>query len=608
MLIGKFKENEYLIPNNSDIDDRWKLISQKAFSNQQGNSADSTLRMTSTSMGYDEELEREVLFKTVIYDKENKWQVEDIAYRRSAIKEQIRILNDISSSVLPEPLDYLEITNNDFSKLGEDIATTEPVLVLDYIPGDVLFKKLSYSNDRSFFYRGEDGNRGDINISMVMRLGIDILVFLQSLYEKGYAYTSLSPEHIILLLDNKPRFVGLGRICPIKNDKYDSKHINFGRQLAGYSAPEMNKKETNFGEGASVKKVLAFNLGAILSRVLLWKSSFNSGELVDGAYNYYSAADVQRKIRGMSKNHGDELDHLLRDLMNPNVQERLSDFDEIEKRLLTIAGEQIERTRKYIIGPISGRVKFADYNKGFGYITDTNMRDYYFRTSAPYAPSYLYEGEAVDFFAAPERERDGYRVTKFYPNVNYPVKPNLPVQTQRTKVVPKPKPEPPKPVPQQPVNTPKPAPQVPKNTPIQEPKNQPSQETVRVEKENNRAGLFVLFGLMIFVALAYYYVNVYIPKLSTDNATTAVKSEEKVEEQIVEQEEYNYIKIIVPEGNVRSGPGTDYDVLGVVHEGEQYIFTGNQDQPSTRVWYEIYLDEEKEETGWVSSLIAEIQE
>ncbi len=601
MLIGKFKENEYLIPNNSDIDDRWKLISQKTFLNQQGDSADSTLRKTSIAMGYDDELEREVLFKTVIYDKENEGEIEGIAYRRSVIKEQIRILNDISSSVLPEPLDYLEITNNEFGKLGEDVASTEPVLVLDYIPGDVLFKKLSYSNDISFFYRGEEGTRGDINISMVMRLGIDILVFLRSLYEKGYAYTSLSPEHIILLLDNKPRFVGLGRICPIKNDKYDSKHINFGRQLAGYSAPEMNKKENNFGEGASVKKVLAFNLGAILSRVLLWKSSFNSGELVDGAYNYYSASDVQRRIRGMSKNHGDELDHLLRDLMNPDVQDRLSDFDEIEKRLLTIAGEQIERTKKYIIGPISGRVKFADYNKGFGYITDTNMCDYYFRTSAPYAPQYLYEGAVVNFFAAPEREREGYRVTKFYPTVKYPVKPDLPEQPQRVKVDPKPKPKPPKPIPEEPINTPKQMPKV-------QPQPKQSQETDRVAKGNNRASVFVVFCLMIFAALAYYYTNIHIPNPNSDNASTDVSSEENVVEQIVEQEEYNYIKIIVPEGNVRSGPGTDYGVLNVVHEGEQYIFTGNQDQPGTRVWYEIYLDEKKEETGWVSSLIAEIQE
>lgn len=607
MLISKFKENEYLIPNNSDIDDRWKLVSQKAFLNQQGDSADSTLRMTSTALGYDEELEREVLFKTVIYDNENEGGKEDIVYRRSVIKEQIRILNDISSSVLPEPLDYLEITNNGFSKIGKDVAATEPVLVLDYIPGDVLLKKLTYSNDRSFFYKGEEGNRGDINISMVMRLGIDILVFLRSLYEKGYAYTSLSPEHIILLLDNKPRFVGLGRICPIKNDKYDSKHINYGRQLVGYSAPEMNKKETNFGEDASVKKVLAFNIGAILSRILLWKGKFSKEELTDGAYNYFTSPEVQKKIRGMSKNHGDELDHLLRNLLNPNAQERLSDFDEIEKQLLKIAGEQIEKNRKNIIGPLSGRVKFIDYNKGFGYITDTNMRDYYFRTSVPNG-QYVYECAQVEFFAAPERDREGYRVTKFYPKVNYPVKPDLPEQAQRVKVIPKPKPKVPKSVPQQPVNNPNPTPKLPENTPVQEPQTQHSKEVVRMEKRNTKPRLVVVLGLMIFVVLVYRYVNVYIPKLSIDNATTAVSSEDDVEENIDEQGEYNYIRIIVPEGNVRSGPGTEYDVLTVVHEGEQYIFTGKQEQPGKRVWYEIYMDEEKEETGWVSSLIAEIQE
>ncbi len=60
--------------------------------------------------------------------------------------------------------------------------------------------------------------------------------------------------------------------------------------------------------------------------------------------------------------------------------------------------------------------------------------------------------------------------------------------------------------------------------------------------------------------------------------------------------------------NVRSGPGTNYDVVSTVSQGQTYKATGNQKTASNgRIWYEIYLDNKMSQTGWASEKVIKFQ-
>lgn len=70
------------------------------------------------------------------------------------------------------------------------------------------------------------------------------------------------------------------------------------------------------------------------------------------------------------------------------------------------------------------------------------------------------------------------------------------------------------------------------------------------------------------------------------------------------EEEKTIFKVIVDKANIRSGPGTEYDVLTTTTGGTIFCGTGNEQVHSSgSVWYEIYLDEECIQTGWASEKV-----
>ena len=390
------KENNpkiILKANNLELDDRWILRNSGFFmSREAGNSVksfinttskDKKLQRTRLAMAEDDFMDRMVLVKTVNYDIQDLSNPGSIRMKRRILDAQIEILNALSSNMLPEPLDFFEITNNvdHFDEsVRDEFKETEPVLILDYIPGEVLADKLQNPYDKTF-YRSEDVNNfsktiGQINIEMIMRLMGDIFTFEKEMYEKGYAYTALSPDHIVLLGDNKPRFIGIGRICPILADRYDKSHVNFGRQLKVYSAPEFNQSGTNFGLNASVKANISYNLGTLIISVVLSKIDFDEHQLNNGAYDYLNGAEYRQAIKSSWRKKGEQLNELLDRLMNPNPAGRLTDFDEILHELAVISGDAKNETKKEVIK--DGKVKFFDRERGFGFVTGSDGIEYYF--------------------------------------------------------------------------------------------------------------------------------------------------------------------------------------------------------------------------------------
>lgn len=70
------------------------------------------------------------------------------------------------------------------------------------------------------------------------------------------------------------------------------------------------------------------------------------------------------------------------------------------------------------------------------------------------------------------------------------------------------------------------------------------------------------------------------------------------------------ITMVITEGssNIRSGPSVDYDALTVASKGDTFIATGNMETASNgRVWYEVYLNEDRTQTGWASAKVIEEQ-
>ena len=70
-----------------------------------------------------------------------------------------------------------------------------------------------------------------------------------------------------------------------------------------------------------------------------------------------------------------------------------------------------------------------------------------------------------------------------------------------------------------------------------------------------------------------------------------------------------FFVITASNANIRSGPGTEYDVIANAKSGTVFYGTGSENvNESGRVWYEIYLDEEHTKIGWASEKVIEKQQ
>lgn len=344
---------------------------------------------TNLSLGYDDNIGKPVIIKTVEYRKNDLIDEATIRKRRSVLIEQVNILNDLASPLLPEPLDWFYVKNNYDIGMNLELKNIEPVLVLDYEQATTLTAEM---NRHSFRYRKDNGiTTLKIDSSKIARIGLYILFFLKLLKEKDYAYLALSPDHILLLKDYVPRFVGLGRICKVKNGHLDGSHINFGRTLLGYSAPELNDFKNNWGESATSQDVGAFSLGVLLHQIIIESDEFKEGTLKNGSF-FYPNGVTDNVIK--SQKHGKELHKLISGLCDHNCNSRLVDYDYIEEILKTI---DLDRGREIINK--NGVIKSYDIESEVGKIADINGSEFKFYKNAVEKKllSKLYNGLSVVF-------------------------------------------------------------------------------------------------------------------------------------------------------------------------------------------------------------------
>lgn len=403
----KFKiENKGEIPLYSttvDLKERWSVITPERLERDIGGkwtwfkgATDPEINKlrrrerTRLYLGYDGIVQRPVIVKVLQYSLEDLNSEHSVNKKREVLTAQIELLNDILSPLLPEPLDWFEIKNTVDSFPNDKLSNNEPVLVLDYQPGITLESTINRKR-----FRRQDDEAESINIERVGRLISYIKYFLSIVYDKGYMYIGLSPEHILLLKDDVPRFIGLGSICKLKDGKLDHNHINFGRTTKGYSAPELNSVEYNFGIGADAKAAGAFSLGVLLAQILCESTKLTDNVLENGSFKYPND-EYETKIKALRK--GERIHYLLTRLCDPNPSTRLTDFDEIESILEELKGDK--QLESFGIKGNLGQVKFFANDKGFGYITDPYFNEDYYISAKILEKSgvtYLYEGQRVKF-------------------------------------------------------------------------------------------------------------------------------------------------------------------------------------------------------------------
>lgn len=349
-----------LYANDRDLKGRFSAISPQYMTDKLGENflwakyinRESRMReRTLPMLGYDSVVGRPVILKVCKYGEDEVVEENKALKRRKVLDTQIELLNDISSPLLPEPLDWFTVSNKVDGFSSDDLAASEPVLVLDYISGDTLNYACKYGKFDRFekitneYGKDEYKSKG-VNVTKMCMFMSRMVDFLKVLHKKNYMVTSLAPEHILVLNNEIPRFLGLGRICKVKeNGTFDTTHINYGRMIKGYAAPELNKPETNFGENANALAAGVYSLGVIMAQMICNDFEIHSELLKDGAVAY-----PNEKYRGMVLNavpeKGAVLDRLLLRLCNPNPHRRLTDLEEIELILKEIGGILMEEEKE----------------------------------------------------------------------------------------------------------------------------------------------------------------------------------------------------------------------------------------------------------------------
>ncbi len=329
-----------LYAKNVNLDKRWSVENINQMSELTGTKwnwfgvvFNRTGERTKLHCGYDSVVKRPVIIKTMFYRANDLTSFEAIENRREVLREQIRILNDINSPLLPEPLDWF-LVENTVDNIPVELKDSEPVLVLDYIPGlglETNFKKnsLRFKNDPTL-----------IDVPRVGRIMLKFLQFLRVLDEKGYGFLDFRPDHVLFLKNDIPRFVGLGSICPVKADgTLDENHVNFSRTTKGYAAPELLNPANNWKSTKNVtpSQLAAYSLGVMLHQIIMENKEFSDGMIQNGSFyfpNGVSEVEIEKKL---SRHSQLAVYSLIRDLCKEDPEERLTDYDEIEQRLHDIA-------------------------------------------------------------------------------------------------------------------------------------------------------------------------------------------------------------------------------------------------------------------------------
>lgn len=138
------------------------------------------------------------------------------------------------------------------------------------------------------------------------------------------------------------------------------------------------------------------------------------------------------------------------------------------------------------------------------------------------------------------------------------------------------------------------------------------QENLRIKKDIVYVGIMAVF--MLCTVVSNQVVEVHAVRLDKERPVydIPVSSMEDGSGEdngdILDSEPVVSYVITADVANIRSGPGTGYDVVSTARRGETFSGTGKEEEAANgRLWYEIYIGSGSEATAWASSAVIEKQ-
>ena len=119
----------------------------------------------------------------------------------------------------------------------------------------------------------------------------------------------------------------------------------------------------------------------------------------------------------------------------------------------------------------------------------------------------------------------------------------------------------------------------------------------------NLVSLALLIAIIHFTSIGFHKLGEMTGYGQKESVETEFYEESEDEKPVGET-----MIITESSANIRSGAGTDYDVVMTATQGQTFVATGNQETAANgRIWYEIYLNEEMIQTGWASEKVIDFQ-
>ncbi|KAF2956641.1 hypothetical protein [Marinitoga sp. 38H-ov] len=233
--------------------------------------------------------------------------------KRQKILERIIKVNNLAlSNQLPEIIDY---ENN--------------IVYMDYFDGIIMDDAIK----TNYFLKYEKNTKKDqeeIALKRIMRGVIpEIIDFQRDLYNKNLIHLGIFPEHIIVQKDDIVKIKGLRYISRHNNGFIDDKVIT-NEELYGsiinerYTPPELVEYIKSKGKKKiNAKTIVSYQIGILLFDIVTkgkYKNEEIKGDLIYDA-NYYLHSFEENKVI-----------NLILELINPNPENRLKNFEDIKDR------------------------------------------------------------------------------------------------------------------------------------------------------------------------------------------------------------------------------------------------------------------------------------
>ena len=125
----------------------------------------------------------------------------------------------------------------------------------------------------------------------------------------------------------------------------------------------------------------------------------------------------------------------------------------------------------------------------------------------------------------------------------------------------------------------------------------------------------VIILVVVFVRTGSPEYNTFVAKekqatdqQSADQSEEDFSHKETDTTDTLERADAEKVIVVADTANIRSDAGTEYSVVSSGKKGEIFSTTGETKEASNgRIWYEIYLNDTGDDTGWISSKVVDLQ-